>query len=42
MMYALLSEQGIASELVVTPGEHGPGPCGELLGGCHWLEQQTR
>lgn len=41
-MYRLFNENGLASKLVVTPGEHGPGSCRELLAGCRWLAAATR
>lgn len=40
-MYRLFNENGLTSELVVTPGEHGPGSCRELLAGCRWLAGKT-
>jgi predicted esterase len=41
-MAAAFREQGIASTLVMTPGEHGPGPRQELLDACRWLRDTFR
>jgi len=38
-MYQLLNENGVLTELVTTPGEHGNGPATEVLTGCRWLNQ---
>ncbi len=40
-MYRLFNENGILSELVTTPGEHGNGPASEVLTGCRWLGQAS-
>lgn len=40
-MYRLFNEKGLVSELVTTPGEHGPGSRRELLAGCRWLAAET-
>ena len=40
-MYRLFNANGLETELVTTPGEHGPGPATELLEGCRWLERLT-
>jgi hypothetical protein len=41
-MYGLFNEHGLATELSITPGEHGPGPCTEVLAGCRWLDRLSR
>jgi hypothetical protein len=40
-MLRLFNANGLVTELVTTPGEHGPGPAAELLQGCRWLERLT-
>ena len=40
-MYQLFNENGLVSELAMTPGEHGPGSRRELLAGCRWLAART-
>jgi len=40
-MYHLFNENGVLTELVVTPGEHGCGPAAEVLTGCRWLSRNT-
>ena len=40
-MYQLFGENGILTELVTTPGEHGNGPASEVLTGCRWLLQAS-
>ncbi|MBM3331266.1 hypothetical protein FJY68_05350 [candidate division WOR-3 bacterium] len=42
MMYRLLNEHGILTELKTTPGEHGSGPAAEVLAGCRWLSLATQ
>jgi hypothetical protein len=36
-MYQLFNEHQMETELITTPGEHGPGPATEALTGCRWL-----
>jgi predicted esterase len=36
-MYRMFNENGLVSELSITPGEHGSGPASEVLTGCRWL-----
>jgi len=38
-MYQLFNENGVRTELLTTPGEHGNGPATEVLAGCRWLKQ---
>ena len=38
-MYRLFNENGVRTELITTPGEHGNGPATEALAGCRWLNQ---
>jgi len=38
-MYRLFNENGLLTELKMTPGEHGNGPASEVLAGCRWLNQ---
>ena len=40
-MYQLFNENGILTELITTPGEHGNGPASEVLTGCRWLGQTS-
>ena len=40
-MYAELNSNGMVAELLVTPGEHGPGSWLELLAACRWLEARS-
>jgi hypothetical protein len=40
-MCQLFNENGLLTELVTTPGEHGPGPCTEILAGCRWLDRNS-
>ena len=40
-MYQLSNENGVLTELVTTPGEHGNGPASEVLTGCRWLGQAS-
>lgn len=40
-MAQLFNENGLATELATTPGEHGPGSCREILAGCRWLARQA-
>jgi predicted esterase len=37
-MYQLFNENGVRSERITTPGEHGNGPATEVLEGCRWLD----
>ena len=39
MMYQLFNDNGLQTQLVTTPGEHGNGPATEVLAGCRWLKQ---
>jgi len=41
-MYRLFNENGVLTELVTTPGEHGNGPAAEVLAGCRWLSRESR
>ena len=38
-MYRLFNENGVRTELLTTPGEHGNGPATEVLTGCRWLSK---
>ena len=38
-MYQLFNANGVLTELITTPGEHGNGPATEVLAGCRWLKQ---
>lgn len=38
-MHQFFNENGVLTELVTTPGEHGNGPATEVLTGCRWLKQ---
>ena len=38
-MYQLFNANGVLTELITTPGEHGNGPASEVLAGCRWLKQ---
>jgi predicted peptidase len=40
-MYAELQSLGITSTLQILPGEHSPGPLGELFQGMDWLLSRT-
>ena len=40
-MYQLFNENGVLTELITTPGEHGNGPATEVLTGCRWLGQAS-
>ena len=41
-MYRLFNENGLRTELQMTPGEHGNGPATEILTGCRWLKADDR
>ncbi len=41
IMLRLFNSQGLLTELVMTPGEHGTGNPPELLAGCRWLDRQS-
>ena len=41
-MCQLFNENGLMTELAMTPGEHGPGPCTEVLTGCRWLDRNSK
>ena len=38
-MYRLFNDNGVRTQLITTPGEHGNGPAGEVLAGCRWMKQ---
>ena len=38
-MNRLFNENGVVTELITTPGEHGNGPATEVLVGCRWLSR---
>ncbi|HTW90671.1 MAG TPA: prolyl oligopeptidase family serine peptidase [bacterium] len=38
-MYRLFNDNGVQTQLLTTPGEHGNGPATEVLAGCRWLKQ---
>ncbi len=38
-MYRLFNDNGVRTQLITTPGEHGNGPATEVLAGCRWLKQ---
>jgi predicted esterase len=40
-MYRLFNANGVQTELVTTPGEHGNGPATEVLTGCRWLKREA-
>jgi predicted esterase len=41
-MSQLFNGSGLATKLVMTAGDHGPGPSSEMLAACRWLQARTR